>query len=148
MKIIFLKDVPRIGRKYEIKEVADGYGRHLVAVKSAELATKDALARLEKKVLSTAAHQKIQADLLRKNLEALKDVTLTLVRAANEQGHLFASIHKREILDELERATRMAIHPDHLVLEKPIKELGTHEIPVVVQGGRTAFHLVVSAADH
>ena len=43
MKIIFLKDVPRIAKKYDVKDVADGHGRHLIMQKVAELATKEAL---------------------------------------------------------------------------------------------------------
>lgn len=145
MKIIFLKDVPRIGRKYEVKEVADGYGRHLLSSKCAEIATKDSMARVEKKMLVDAAQKKVHEDLLLKNLEALNGTTVTLSRKSNAKGHLFASIHKAEILEELKRVTRLDMHPDYVVLEKPIKELGMHEVPVTIGKHKASFKVVVEA---
>lgn len=147
MKIVFLKDVPRVGKKYEVKEVADGYGRHLLVNKTAELATKDSLARIEKRMLIDATQKKVHEDLLLKNLEVLSKTTLTLARKSNNKGHLFASIHKGEILDELKRMAHLEMHPDYIVLEKPIKELGTHEIAVVIGKRQGSFRVIVNALE-
>lgn len=143
MKIIFLKDVPRIGKKYEIKEVADGYGRHLVAQKIAENATPEAVARLEKKKLTDASQKKVHTELLMKNLEELSGTIITLHGKANEKGHLFASIHKTEVLAELKRATHLDMHPDYVILDRPLKELGKYDIPVVIEKNRSTFTVVV-----
>ncbi len=145
MKIIFLKDVPRIGRKYEVKEVADGYGRHLVAQKWASVATKEAIASIEKKKATDATLKKVHADLLAKNLTALNGAKITLKGKANEKGHLFASIHKAEILAELKRATNLDMNPDYVILDKPIKEVGTFEIPVNIGKDRAVFTVIVEA---
>ncbi|MFZ2832277.1 MAG: bL9 family ribosomal protein, partial [Minisyncoccia bacterium] len=59
MKIIFLKDVPRVGKKYEVKDVADGYGRHLVTQKIAEPATKESIARIQNKMATDATMKKV-----------------------------------------------------------------------------------------
>lgn len=143
MKIIFLKDVPRIGRKYEIKEVADGYGRHLVVQKLASPATPENVARIQGKMATDATMKKVHAELLMKNLEALSNTTITLHGKANEKGHLFASIHKEEILAELKRSAHIEMHPDYVVLDRPLKELGTYEIPVVIEKNRVTFTVVV-----
>ncbi len=145
MKIIFLKDIPKVGKKYEVKEVADGYGRHMVSKGLAEPATKDAVARLEKKMLTDASQKKVHEELLLKTLESLDGATITLRGKANEKGHLFASIHKEEILAELKRATRLDMHPDYVVLERPLKELGTFQIPINVAKHRAVFTVVVEA---
>ncbi len=145
MKIIFLKDVARIGRKYEVKEVADGYGRHLVAQKIAEVATEASIARIEKKMSTDAGMKKVHTDLLMKNLEDLNGATITMRGKANEKGHLFASIHKEEILAELKRATHLDMHPDYVILERPLKELGTFEIQVNIQKHRAVFKVIVEA---
>jgi len=143
MKIIFLKDVPRIGKKYEVKEVADGYGRHLVAQKIAESATSEVLARLEKKKLIDASLKKVHTELLMKNLKALSGATITLQGKANEKGHLFASIHKDEVIAELKRTTHLDMHPDYIILDRPLKEVGVYEIPVVIEKNRVTFMVVV-----
>lgn len=145
MKIIFLKDAPRIGRKYEIKEVPDGYGRYLVLQKIVEVATEESIARIEKRKSTDATTKKVHADLLMKNLEDLGGTTITLRGKANEKGHLFASIHKDEILTELKRATNLGMNPDYIILDKPLKEVGSFEIPVVIQKHRAVFTVVVEA---
>ena len=137
--------MPRIGKKYEVKEVADGYGRHLVATRVAEVATPDSITRIEKKKLSDAAQKKVHTELLIKTLESLNGATITLRGKANEKGHLFASIHKDEILAELKRSARLDMNPDYVVLEKPIKEIGTYEIPVNIGKERAVFKVVVDA---
>jgi len=142
MKIIFLKDVPRIAKKYDIKDVADGHGRHLIMQKVAELATKEAITRIETKKLADVSQKKMNEELLKKTLAALDGASLTFFGKANEKGHLFASIHREEVLVELKRALRIELHPDYLVLDKPLKELGEFQIPVVV--GKTRAVLTVN----
>lgn len=145
MKIIFLKDIPKVGKKYEVKEVADGYGRHMITKGFAELATKETIARIEKKMLINASQKKVHEELLLKTLESLDGVTITLYGKANEKGHLFASIHKEEILSELKRTTRLDMHPDYVVLDRPLKELGTYQIPINIAKHRAVFTVVVEA---
>jgi len=145
MKIIFLKDIPRTGKKYEVKEVADGYGRHLVVQKLAEPATKEVLARVQGKMATDATMKKVHTELLMKNLEALSGAKITLKGKANEKGHLFASIHKEEVLAELKRSAHLDMHPDYVILDRPLKELGTYEIPVVIEKNRVTFTVMVES---
>lgn len=144
MKIIFLKDVPRIGRKYEVKEVADGHGRHLVAQKVAEVVTKESLARIEQKKLTQAALKKGEESLINKALVTLNGAEITLRGNASEKGHLFASIHQEEILREVKRVYGIELHPSYLVLEKPLKEIGTFEVPIVAGKGRIVLNVIVA----
>lgn len=147
MKIIFLKDIPKVGKKYEVKEVADGYGRHMVSKGLAEPATKEAVARLEKKMLTDASQKKVHEELLLKTLESLDGATVTLRGKANEKGHLFASIHKEEILAELKRILRLDMNPDYVLLDKPLKELGTFQIPINIAKHRAVFTVIVETLD-
>ncbi|MHB1118215.1 MAG: 50S ribosomal protein L9 [Minisyncoccota bacterium] len=143
MKIIFLKDMPRIGKKHEIKEVADGYGKHLLMTRVAELATPATVARIKSKLASDAVQKKVHEDLLLKNLEDINGARITLRGKANEKGSLFASIHKEEILAELKRTTHLDMNPDYVMLDKPIKELGAREVPVIIGNHRAVFTVVV-----
>jgi large subunit ribosomal protein L9 len=145
MKIIFLRDIPKVGKKYETKEVADGYGRHLISQKLAEAATKDVLARIEHKMATDATMKKVHVDLLMKNLDAISGSGITIRGKANEKGSLFASIHKEEILAELKRATGLDMNPDYVILVRPIKEVGTYDIPVMIENNRVTFKVVVEA---
>jgi len=146
MQVILLKNVAKLGRKYEVKDVSDGYALNfLIPQKMAEPAVGGALKRLEDLKLKEEETRKVQEDLLLKNLHSLEGITLQMEETANEQGHLFAGIHKEEIAVELEKQTRLEILPDHIILEKPVKEVGEHEIEVKIQDTSVKFKLVVKA---
>jgi ribosomal protein L9 len=61
----------------------------------------------------------------------------------NERGHLFASIHSEQIVEELKKQAHIDVIPAFLVLEKPIKETGEHNISVKVGDKTGSFKLVV-----
>lgn len=126
-----------------MKEVAAGYGRHLIAMRAAEMAAPEVVARLQRKMAVDASQKRVHTDLLLKNLAGLNGAKITLHGKANEKGHLFASIHKDEILMELKKQTHLEMHPDYVLLEKPIKALGSYEIPVEIEGKSGTFTVVV-----
>src|SRR3989344_2702155 len=99
MKVIFLHDVPRVGKKYDVKEVNDGYATNfLLPRKLAEAATSQALSNLEKRKKTIDIEREVQEALLVKNLEAIKGKTITITAKTDEKGHLFSKIHSKEII--------------------------------------------------
>ncbi|MES3031924.1 MAG: 50S ribosomal protein L9 [Patescibacteria group bacterium] len=144
MKVIFLQDVPRVGRKYDVKEVNDGYAMNfLLPRKLATMATLKAVAELELKKKEIVIERQVQEDLLMKNLTAIKDKIITLKGKANEQGHLFSAIHKKEIVEALKEQSHANIGEEFIILEKPIKETGGFEIRISIQGKNSSFKLLV-----
>ncbi|OGI64548.1 50S ribosomal protein L9 [Candidatus Nomurabacteria bacterium RIFCSPLOWO2_02_FULL_40_10] len=144
MKVIFLQDVPRVGKKYDIKEVNDGYAvNFLLPRKLAETATPKAIAELEKRKKSIAIEREVQESLLLKNLEEIKGKTITLKAKTDEKGHLFAQIHKKEIVEAMKAQNHADIGEEFIALEKPIKETGEHEIPISIKGKKSSFKLIV-----
>ena len=144
MKVIFLKDVPRVGKKYDIKEVNDGYALNfLFPQKLAEMATAQAMALLEKQQKEIIVEREIQEGLLIKNLEEIKGKTITIKGKANQKGSLFSAIHKKELKEELEKNHKIEIGEDFIILEKPIKEIGEFEIPIEIKHKKSSFRLIV-----
>lgn len=144
MKVIFLQDVPRVGKKYDIKEVNDGYVMNfLIPRKLAELATPSAVASLEKRKKNIEIEREVQTDLLMKNLEEIKGKVITIKSKANEKGSLFKAIHKKEIVEEMKNQNHADISEEFIVLEKPIKEIGEFEIPIEIKNKKSSFKLVV-----
>lgn len=131
MKIIFLQDVPRVGKRHDIKEVNNGYAiNFLIPKKLAEPATAKAITLLEKRKNNIEIERKTQQDLLIKNLEEIKDKVLYIKAKADEGGHLFSGIHKKEIVEEMKNQHHTDITEEFIVLEKPIKKTGEFEIPI------------------
>ncbi len=144
MKVIFLNDVPRVGKKYDVKEVNDGYATNfLLPRKLAIMATPKSIAELDRSKKEISVQREIQEDLLLKNLEEIKGKVITIKSRANDKGSLFSSIHKKEIADTMKKEHRADIGEDFIVLEKPIKETGEYDIPVSIKNKQTTFKLIV-----
>jgi len=148
MKVLFLKDVPKIAKKYDIKEVSDGYAQNfLFPRKLAEIASKGAEARVEKFKKTEVEMKKVNEALLHKSMKALEETVVTVKGKANEEGKLFAAIHKEEIADKLKEQAGIEMPAEYLDLEKPVKEIGEHEIPVIVGEKKGKFKLIVEAGE-
>ncbi len=144
MKIVLLKNVPKVGKQYEIKEVSRGFAQNfLFPKKLAEVATEKIIKQIEKKKQNAEAEAKIHEDLLVKNIIDMKGVTVIMQEKANEQGHLFAGVHKDEIVPEIKKQTHLEIDPEFIQLEEPIKEIGEHEIEVSAHGKSAKFTLKI-----
>jgi len=144
MRVIFLQDVARVGKKNDIKEVSDGYAiNFLLPKKLAQTATPSAVTELEMRVKEIKLEREMQESFLVKNLEEIKGKTVKIGGKANEKGHLFSAIHKKEIVSAMSKQQRAEIGEEFIVLEKPIKEIGVFEIPIKIKGKISSFKLIV-----
>lgn len=142
MKIILLQDVQNVGKKYEVKNISDGFARNfLFPRKLAEIATNETIKSFDIKRKQTEDERKIHSDLLEKNLESINGLKISIKEKTNEKGHLFAAIHPKEIVEIIKKQSHIDISEDMIKLDKPIKEIGEHEIKVK----NKKFLLVVSS---
>ncbi|MES2436867.1 MAG: 50S ribosomal protein L9 [Patescibacteria group bacterium] len=146
MKVILLKDVKKVGKKFEVKDVADGYALNfLIPNKMAEVSNPSNTKKLDNWKTLDAAERKIQEDLLMKNLKALDGITLEIKENANEKGHLFKGVNKEEIVAELKKQGHLDIPAEYIDIEKPFKEVGEHTVAVKIGEKSAKFKLVISA---
>ncbi len=144
MRVIFLKDVARVGKRHDIKEVNDGYAvNFLFPQKLAEVATPKAIAKLEKRKKNIEIEREVQEDLLMKNLEEIKGKVLHMKGRTDEKGHLFSGIRARDIVEAMKTEHHADISEGAIQILKPIKEVGEYEIPILIQGKKSSFKLVV-----
>lgn len=142
MKVILKQDIKGVGKKYEIKNVADGYANNfLIPKKLVEYASPEAVKKAEVLRLATDAEKEIREKLTEKQIEMLKEVKIVLHKKANEKGHLFEKIHSEEIAQALKEQAKIEINPEFLVIEKPIKEIGEHTIIAQVGKNKGEFKL-------
>jgi len=144
MKIILLKDIPKVGRKYDIKEVSEGYALNLLIPRGlAQIATIKAVKNIETLKSKDLVGRKVQGELLLKNLEVIKTLVLNIKEKANEKGHLFAGITKERLMEEIIKTARLNLDPESIELEKSIKEIGEYKVTVEVMGKKAEFTVVV-----
>jgi large subunit ribosomal protein L9 len=152
MKIILIKDVPKLGKRFDVKDVSSGHALNLLIPRGMAIsATPEALKNLELQKAKHDAERKVTGDLLIKNVKDLENVTLNISGKANDKGHLFAGLHREAIVAELEKQTRLQISPELIVLEHPLKEVGDHEVEVKLPnqagvGKSVKFKIVITAA--
>jgi large subunit ribosomal protein L9 len=147
MKIILLKDIPKLGKKYEVKNASDGHAVNFLIPRGlAVVATVENLRRFETEKAKYDSERKVHEALLAENLKALEDTVLIISGKANEKGHLFAGLHQAEIAAELAKQTRIQLDPSFIQLDHPIKEIGEHMIEVKGEGKSVKFKVVITAA--
>ncbi len=131
MKIILLKDVRKVGKRYEIKDVADGFALNaLIPAGQAVPATAGNLKMVESKKAVSLTEKKVFVEAFEKAVSKLNGGRLTITGKTNEKGHLFAGIHKEQILEIFKKQTGLELPPDSLELEKPIKEIGESKLKI------------------
>jgi large subunit ribosomal protein L9 len=146
MKIVLLKDVPKVGQKYDIKDVPDGYALNfLIPQKLAALATAGKLTEIEQLKKSMAIQKEQEESELLKSLKALNGLELIIKAKASDKGHLFSKINKKDIIEKMKKDYNIEINEDCIILDEPIKEIGEFEIPVEVKDKKVKFKLVVEA---
>lgn len=147
MKVILLKDVPKTGRRFEIKEVADGYAVNFLFPRGlAEAATEKKLLEFEKRTREVAAAQAQSAALLSEHLRALEGAVIEIKGPANEQGHLFKGIHGSDIISEIKSQKGIDLPPELIDIET-IKQVGEYDIPLEVNKERATIKLVVKGKE-
>ena len=147
MKVILLKDVAKLGKKYEVKSVSDGHAINLLIPQGlVTIATPHALKTLEVEKSRMEAEHKIQGELLAQNIKTLSEVVLKIAGKANAKGSLFAGLHKEAIAAELAQQTRLNVSPSFIQLDHPIKELGEHMIEVKAGGKSAKFKVIIEKA--
>ncbi|MGC9605687.1 MAG: 50S ribosomal protein L9 [Minisyncoccia bacterium] len=147
MRIILLKDVPKLGKKYDVKDVPAGYALNLlIPTGAAVAAVPEAMKRLKAERAKAEGERKLQEDLIAKNLKGLDGLVLSVSGKASDKGHLFAGLHREAIAAEILKQTQLQVDPSFIQLEHPIKEAGEHEIEVKTATGESAkFKIVIEA---
>ena len=129
MKVILQQDVKGQGKKGQLVEVSEGYGRNfLLPRKLAIEATTDAINTLnlkEKARKAEEARQKAEAEEIAKKL---KDGPVKLTAKAGNGGKLFGAVTTKEISEGLKKQYDIDIPKQKLVLDDPIKAYGSYQV--------------------
>ena len=133
MKVILKSTVDHLGRAGEVKEVATGYARNfLLPRKLAEPATASALKYWEKGKEKRAAVVSAEVKVAKELAEKLSGVNLTFSMPASEEGKLFGSVGKTDVLKSL-KAAGYDVPKNSIRLETALKTTGEHEVELRLQ---------------
>ena len=136
---ILLEDVESLGEKGAIVDVSNGYLRnYLLPRKLAESATKGSIEQAAKRREAAEREAREAVDRARENAELLGKTVLTIPQQAGDDGRLFGSVTSQDIVDAIRDARGISIDKRKVLLDDPIKSVGTHMVTVEVAEGVTA----------
>lgn len=132
MKVILLQDVAKMGKKFDVVDVADGYAfNYLIPRGIAEQALPKRIEELEKRKEEARAVEQEHIEKLTKELSGVKS-NVVIEAKTNEKGKLFAGLEKSDLLNALKEQEGVDVEERFMVMEEPIKETGEHSIPFKV----------------
>ena len=134
MKLLLLKDVDGLGKPGDVVNVSPGYARNFLLPRNlASEPTAQALRRVEAERRKGVR----EAERLQKEGEAitraLENCSVNIPARAGEGGHLFGSVGAAEIAKALAAEGRK-VDESWIKIERPIKEVGIYDVPVMVHG--------------
>ena len=143
MKVILTKDVDKVGKSGEMKQVADGFATNfLIPQKLAVPAAGGAYRAWQHDIASREEKRKREREDAEIAAQRISSTTLTMGVKVGEGGKLYGSITSKDIADAL---ARRGINIDrHKVdLDEPLKTLGTYKVAVKVYQGMSPEVTVV-----
>ncbi len=146
MKVILIKDVKGIGRAHETVEAKDGHAlNYLIPKKLAIPATPTAMKEAELRRRQAVDRTAIDSELLAQNISALVEARIVIRVKANEKEHLYDAVGKLDIAKAAKEQAHIDLPEDAIALEKPIKKLGTFDIPVATKDTFGKFSITIEA---
>lgn len=130
MRVLLRSEVPNLGKRGDICEVADGYARNYLlpkgyAITANERLSAQAVAMRRARDIKDAHDRQVAETIAR----SLVQQVIRLPMRAGPEGKLFGSVTTANISDAISQQAGVEIDRHKLHLAEPIKNLGTHEVP-------------------
>ena len=132
MEVILLERVEKLGQIGDIVNVKNGFARNYLLPNKKALRANDANRKLfeanRARIEEENAHRRSDAEKASKGVDGK---TVQLIRQASNTGQLYGSVSARDIVEALEGAGAK-VTKSQVVLDRPIKAIGMHEVKVAL----------------
>lgn len=133
MRVVFLDDVDGVARAGEVKTVADGFARNfLLPRKLAAAATTSTLQQAEAKAKAIAKEEEKRDSAAQAVIGKIGDAPIVLRAKVGEEGRLFGSVTASDIADAINSRSGAGVEHRQVLLEAPIKQVGSYEVAVTL----------------
>ncbi|MBN1788046.1 MAG: 50S ribosomal protein L9 [Sedimentisphaerales bacterium] len=131
MKVLLCEDVEKLGWYGDIVEVNQSYARnYLIPQRIATIPSEAKIKAMADEKAKRAEQRQVVIDNLKKAANAVDGAEAVIAAKANEQGHLFGSIHENQIAANL-RLQGFEVADKHVKLGEHIKEVGQYTVKLV-----------------
>lgn len=130
MEVILLERVEKLGNIGDVVTVKDGFARNFLLPRKKALRSNDANKRVfeanKARIVAENEARRTEAQASSKDIDGK---SVTLIRQASNTGQLYGSVAVRDIVEALE-ADGARVNKAQVVLDRPIKAIGLHEVRV------------------
>lgn len=147
MKVILLQDVSGQGKKGDLINVSDGYGRNfLLPRKLAKLADAGSIQQIEAREESKAFHFAESKKKAEETKAFLADKTLVYKTTGGADGRLYSAVTAKDISEKIKSDLGLDIDKRDITVAETIKLVGEYNVRIkLFQGVSTDLKLVVEA---
>lgn len=131
MKVVLLEDIEKIGKKFDIKNVKDGYARNFLIPKGlVKIATEQVVewALMQKEIQKKKVEEELEK--IQKTASSIEGMEVSILVKTGEEDQLFEKINAQKIVEKL-KEKGFNVKKEQVLLENPIEEIG--EFPVKIR---------------
>lgn len=129
MKVILIKDIPKIGKKYDIKDVADGYARNfLLPNKLAEEATLNRISKIHGMKAGQEKENQEKLESYKRQVKQMAEFKLEFTLKTDGKS-VFGAINQKDVTEKL-KEKGIIIEPEQIKIDKHLKEIGEHIVKI------------------
>ena len=138
MEVILLERIEKLGAIGDVVKVKNGYARNFLLPNGKALRANDSNRKVfesnRERIEATNAERRAAAETESKGIDG---TTVQLIRQASNTGQLYGSVSARDIIEALD-AEKVKLNKSQIILGRPIKNIGMHEVKVVLHPEVTA----------
>ncbi len=131
MKVILQQDVKGKGKKGQLVEVSEGYGRNYLLPRGlAVAATADNMNVMKQAEEARAHREAVERAEAEANAKKFESIIVHMTAKGGTSGRIFGSVTSKEIASQLKKEHGIEVNKQKIVLDEPIKTFGTFELKV------------------
>lgn len=147
MKLIFIKDLPGVAKRDEVREVKEGFAINFLLPQKVALRATKALIESAKARAAAAVNSGVATRAKAEGWVAqLKGKTVTLSARASENGTLYAGVGPEAVASAIAAELHVPVEPGNVVLPAHLKALGSHSITITIAGVSCAMSVNINQA--
>lgn len=145
MKVILLTDVPKVGNKYDIKDLKEGYAQNVLIAKGlAVLATPTELAKINERKKQIEKKKNDEVKSFMDLIDSVNNKTITIKAKANDKGNLFKAIGPHDVKTAIKNIVDIDLE-ENLIIMDHLKSVGSYTISIKKGDKRGECKIVIEA---